>query len=329
MTRWRIGGTDLGIPYVLENGSIGYLFGDTFDAPGPVGRPGWRSPTALRSAISPGAPTGIIFDSAFKVNGNGFAPEIMFNQYRADYYNPWGTEFTVIPNDGISFPETGRQIVSYMSINRWKQGNNMDGIPGLWRTNYAGLAFTDNGNDFTRLNDLIWWNNEQNTDGLQMVTMRRDPDGYVYLFSVRAGRQHQQGMFLTRVKWDRMFWKNEYEGWGFNGRDWAWGRPSTPILVGSFGEPSIRRFDRTGIWVMCYLNLDIGAIVTRTAPLPIGPWSPERVQVTSQQESFLYGGFIHPWSQEGENNLHILVSTWKMEGGTTTAYHVSQYVGTV
>ena len=37
--RWHVAGTDLGIPYVLENGSIGYLFGDTFDTPWPEGPP--------------------------------------------------------------------------------------------------------------------------------------------------------------------------------------------------------------------------------------------------------------------------------------------------
>lgn len=45
--RWGIGGTDLGIPYLLENGSVGFLFGDTFntrwwnDPPLPND---WRSP---------------------------------------------------------------------------------------------------------------------------------------------------------------------------------------------------------------------------------------------------------------------------------------------
>lgn len=116
MKRWRVGGTDLGIPFVLENGSIGYLFGDTFDGPWP-GDPGWRSPVALRSAIHPAK--GIVFDSAYKVAGNGYAKEIMFNQHDANENHPFGKEFTVIPNDGISFPETRRQIVSFMSINKW------------------------------------------------------------------------------------------------------------------------------------------------------------------------------------------------------------------
>ena len=139
-SRWQVAGTDLGIPYVLENGSIGYLFGDTFSGPRPGG-PGWRSPVMLRSNVHPGAAGGVVFDSAAKVAGDGFAPEIMFNAYDTS----GNSEFTVIPNDGISFPETGRQLVSYMSIQQW-YGNQTP----AWRTNYAGLAYSDNGNDFIR-----------------------------------------------------------------------------------------------------------------------------------------------------------------------------------
>src|SRR2546426_8654079 len=45
--RWHVAGTDLGIPYVLENLSIGYLFGDTFNTPGANTPPlpnDWRAP---------------------------------------------------------------------------------------------------------------------------------------------------------------------------------------------------------------------------------------------------------------------------------------------
>lgn len=315
MRRWRIGGTDLGIPYVLENGSIGYLFGDTFDGPWP-GDPGWRSPVALRSAIHPAQ--GIVFDSAFKVWGDGYAPEIMYNQHDANDDHPFGQEYTVIPNDGISFPETGRQIISYMSINRW-------GGPH-WRTNYAGLAYSDNGNDFHRI-DVKFWNNEANTDPFQMWSMQRDGD-YVYIISVRSGRQHGP-MMLRRVRWDRMFYKNEYEGWGWNGQNWGWGRPCTPILTGRFGEPSLRKL-RDGTWAMAYLNLDTLSIVTRTAKRVDGIWSEEKTQVSWLQESNLYGGFIHPWSTSAPNDLHLMVSTWKRDVlGRTTAYHVSHYVGTL
>ncbi len=309
-SRWQVAGTDLGIPYLLENGSIGYLFGDTFSGPRPGG-PGWRSPVMLRSNVQPGSSTGVVFDSAARVFGDGFAPEIMDNAYDTS----GNSEFTVIPNDGIAFPETGRQVVSYMSIRQWYSGQTP-----AWRTNYAGLAFSDNGNDFIRT-PLQWPNNADNTDPFQMWTMQRDGD-YVYIYSVRAGRQPGP-MMLRRVPWERMFWPDEYEGWGWNGTDWGWGRPCTPILSGVLGEPSVRRLS-DGTWAMTYLNLSRGAIVSRFASRPDGIWSDENIQVTAFQEPNLYGGFIHPWSTRAAGDLHLMVSKW-----TDTAYHMSQWAGTL
>ncbi|HEY0636826.1 MAG TPA: DUF4185 domain-containing protein [Pseudonocardiaceae bacterium] len=323
--RWRVAGTDLGIPYVLENGSIGYLFGDTFNTPWPEGPPlpnDWRSPVMLRSAVHPGASGGVVFDSAARVWGDGRAPEIMHNGHHGPGIDGiW--EVTVIPNDGISFPETGRQLISYMSIQNW---NSAGPLGPHWRTSYAGLAFSDNGNDFVRTN-LKWWNNSGNTDPFQMWTMQRDGD-WVYVFSVRAGRQHGP-MMLRRVPWERMFDQAAYQGWGWNGSNWGWNRPCTPILTGRFGEPSVRRLS-DGTWAMSYLNAATGTIVSRYAGGPDQVWSAEKAQVTSWQEPGLYGGFIHPWSSRATNGLHLLVSRWtRNPDGTSNAYHVSQFAGTL
>lgn len=38
--RWAVAGTDLGVPYTLENGAIGFLFGDTFSVQSPDGGQG-------------------------------------------------------------------------------------------------------------------------------------------------------------------------------------------------------------------------------------------------------------------------------------------------
>lgn len=322
--RWHVAGTALGIPYLLENGSIGYLFGDTFSTPWPESpHNDWRSPVMLRSNIHPASPTGIVFDSAAKVWGNGRAPGILDHNSH-DWRGIWpNSEISCIPNDGISFPETRRQIISFQSINRWK--------PGPWRSRYATLAYSDNGNDFVRVPFLTWWNTEQNTDPFQMWTMQRDGD-WVYVFSVRSGRQRGL-MMLRRVRWDRMFFPNEYQGWGWNGTNWDWGPPwtCTPILEGVFGEPSVRKL-ADGTWAMCYLNGETLTVVSRTATGPDRLWSCEKTQVTFQQEQNLYGGFIHPWSTSGINNLHILVSKWShnpCDPTVSTAYHVSQFVGTL
>jgi Domain of unknown function (DUF4185) len=83
---------------------------------------------------------------------------------------------------------------------------------------------------------------------------------------------------------------------------------------------------------MCYLNAETGNIVSRTATGPDRVWSDEKLQVSSMQEPGLYGGFIHPWSTNGKDNLHIMVSKWTHDphnSTITTAYHVSQYVGTL
>ncbi|MFI5728709.1 DUF4185 domain-containing protein [Kribbella sp. NPDC051587] len=321
-SRWQVAGTDLGIPYVLENGSIGYLFGDTFNSPWPEQQNNdWRSPVMLRSAVHPNAAGGIVFDSAARVAGNGRAPEIMHNGHNGiGIDNLW--EVTVIPNDGISFPETGRQLVSYMSIEHWNAGPRYS----LWKSRYAGIAFTDNGNDFVRTN-LKWFNDADNADPFQMWTMQRMGD-YVYIHSVRSGRQDGP-MMLRRVRWDKLFSPEAYEGFGWNGTNWGWGRPCSPVLTGRFGEPSVRRLSN-GIWVMVYLNAATGNIVSRWAYGPDTGWSNEKIQVTYAQEPGLYGGFIHPWSGSAANELHLMVSKWTRDpANNSTAYHMSQYVGTV
>src|SRR5215218_7556023 len=74
--RWQVAGTSLGIPYLLENGSVGYLFGDTFSGPWPESAQpnNWRSPVMLRSKVHPATLGGVVFDSAARVTGDGPAP---------------------------------------------------------------------------------------------------------------------------------------------------------------------------------------------------------------------------------------------------------------
>ncbi|KAJ5082720.1 hypothetical protein N7532_011763 [Penicillium argentinense] len=72
-------------------------------------------------------------------------------------------EVSVIPNDGFGYPETKEQIVSYMSI------KSLD----PWSTNYAGLAHSNDGNTFTKL-EIKFKNKDDNSDPFQMWTMQRD-----------------------------------------------------------------------------------------------------------------------------------------------------------
>lgn len=323
--RWQVGGTDLGIPYRLENDSVGFLFGDTFntrwhdDPPLPND---WRSPVLLRSNFHPGGPDGIVFDSAAGVEGEGRTPEVMYNGHHGS--DGAGThEVTVIPNDAVAFPGPVH-VMSYFSVAEWINGN-----PSVnWRTNYAGIAISYDGNSFERT-PTVFWNNPENADPFQMWTMQHDGD-HVYVFSVRSGRQHGP-MMLRRVPADPAAMNDAaaYEGWGYNGSDWGWGRDCTSILPETrFGEPSVRRLD-DGTWVMAYLNVSTGSIVTRTANGPDQSWSDEKVQVTQLQQPAIYGGFIHPYSSSQPNDLHLLVSRWPQTGAQSHAYDVTQWVGSI
>ena len=138
-------------------------------------------------------------------------------------------------------------------------------------------------------------------------------------------------MMLQRVRWQDITNKDAYEGWGWDGSTWGWGRPCTAILNGNFGEPSVRKL-ADGTWAMSYLTN--GMIVTRTASRPDAAWSDEKIQVISLQEACLYGGFIHPWSTVGTNNLHMMVSAYQDSNGNCggngqDAYDVRHWVGTL
>lgn len=310
--KFRVAGTDLGIPYHDSNNKsrVNLIFGDSFSSPFPGGAPGqgtdWRSPVILTTP-TPKEQT-LQFDYA--VGGANWAKECFYNAHDTrGLWNP-PTEFTVIPNDAIWFPETGRQVMSWMSINKWD-------YPGGWRTGYASLAYTDNGQDWFRVPNLAWYNTENNQDPYQMWSMVRHNE-WVYIISVKSGRQNGP-MKLMRVPWDKMFDKAAYQLLG--------DVPGIP--VGSYGEPSIQKIGN--VFAMSYVNYTSywwqgATLVTRTAPTPEGPWSAEKQQLSIGQEPNLYGGFIDPRSTGGDNGATFYVSRWS--GNPTTHYHVSQYRGT-
>ncbi|KAH8427332.1 uncharacterized protein LDX57_005046 [Aspergillus melleus] len=331
--RWGVTATDLGIPYVQDDGEIGFLFGDTLSSKRVEDAKDWRCPVMLRSRIHPGEEDGLEFQGAAGVDADadGLAQQITHNGNRGDDGTNSGIwEYSVLPNDGISFPETGEHFISYMSVMNWT---------APWTPNYSGLAVSTDGNTFERLDNSKWWNNEDNTDPFQMWTMQRD-DQWVYIFSTRSPVQFGP-MLLQRVRWDLIKDKDEYECWGLDGNGWDWGDHCSPILEGTFGEPSVRKLE-DGTWAMVYLNAPSTNpwIVSRTAKRPTGPWSEEKVQVEQVGDgSLLYGGFIHPWSTTQPNGLYLMVSNWTSTApppqgnGAVATYEgiasVNQYIGTL
>lgn len=335
---YGVNGTDLGIPYLVNKNTqeVNFLFGDTFSSPapgGPLEPPGsgadWRSPVGLKTTSAADS-SFKLFNKALGTNPN-WANEMFYNAHNTS--EQWRDEFSVIPNDGIYLPETGRHIVSFMSINRWNGNGSTN--PADWRTGYSSLAYSDDEVNWTRVPFLAWENAENNLDPYQMVSMQRDGD-YVYFISVRAGRQNSP-MMLRRCHYMHLFEKNWYEGWGWNGSNWGWGRPCTSIFPEKrYGEPSLRKLGNK--WVMSYVDYSrrilFGtvwqpAVVTRTADAIDGVWSAEKVQVTMAQVPNLYGGFIDPRVGTNANDITLYVSRWsKNAAGATTHYHVEQWQGT-
>lgn len=312
--KFTVCGTDLMVPFLLPNGSVGYMTGDTFATKGPYEQdlpPGgdkWRSPVMLRSAEMPALGDPITFDSAAGLAGNGIAPEFIYNSHRRN-----GSEITVFPNDAVSLPD-GSIVVSYQSV-----GGEITPDNANWSTNYSGLAISTDGNHFERLlsgphghaglGDPVWMNNERGTDESQMWSMQLDGE-YVYIISVRAGRTSGP-MIALRVPWRQIRDKGAYECWNGNG----WGGECKPILPDSkYGEPSLRKLDdgtREGLWVMSYVDYTYTQLMTRTAKSPTGPWSEPKMQMDWHELNALYGGFIHPYSTP--DHLILMVSTWQRE----------------
>lgn len=300
--QWSVCGTDLGIPYKTIDGSVGYIFGDTFSTRNPEDAPGnngWRSPVILRAGANAPASQNM-FTSAAGVAGNSFAPGVLSSK-------PAG-EFTAIPNDGISIPELGIEVLSYQSIRSWNQVGDES-----WQTNFSGLAVsTDGGNHFER-NGPVWTNDANNNNAYQMTSMQRD-GVYVYMISVPAGRQNGS-MMLQRVPATQILNKSAYQCWSGST---TWGGTCKALLKGRFGEPSLRKL-ADGTWVMAYLDISRGAIVTRTAKSPQGTWSSAKSRLTGSQLQNLYGGFIDPYSTK--SNLRMSVSTWQRNAaGQTIRY---------
>lgn len=315
---YEICGTDLGQPFLMPDGSIGYLFGDTFKVPGPFlknveGGDNYRAQAMLVSRDLPKDAVPINFSGAGGLETNGKAGDLL---------DGWH----MLVNDGVSLPN-GDIIISYQHTFDVENGDHS------WYTDYSSLAIShDNGQTFEKL-DIRWGNDPlgANDDPYQMWSMQLDGD-YVDIVSVRSGRRTGD-MMLFRVPWDKMVDKSAYEYW--DGEKWGEQSAAKPIDRGHFGEPSLRKIS-DGTWVLEYADYwGYPKLVTRTlkdnSSGPAGEWNKPKVQVTSKDLPNPYGGGVHPYSTK--DNLIMMVSTWQTSGTSKAIserqlkrYDVSHYI---
>ncbi|GAB2649806.1 DUF4185 domain-containing protein [Nocardia goodfellowii] len=290
--RWQVDGTDLGLMWETEPGKVAVVFGDTFGAgwvTGGAGGPDWRS-NVLGFSTDRHLEDGLTIDS-FVQDSRCHAAEFLASRKIKNW------ETTVIPTSGFALG--ARQYLSYMSVNRWSR------IPGLWSTNYGGIAYSDDGGSTWVKDEHAKWDNMFGRGRFQVAAMVPQGD-YVYMFGTPNGRI---GMIaLARVPKAEVLNKSAYQYWVDGNWAPAAENGADPIVLGLASEISVRYDAAAEQWQMVYLDPGKGAIVVRNAAAPQGIWTEAATLVTTADYPKSYGGFIHPWSTS--EDLYFTMSAW-------------------
>jgi hypothetical protein len=319
-----IGGTDLGI--VRRTGETPgnpagfnlFVFGDTFEQ-FTVGGPGWRSPVALRSPSHNVAAlnAGINLDSAV---GGGYAQQLLPYTHNVGFS-------TVLPTD--LWMVGSRLFMHVMVI----------GFGGLSDVLWTEIQYSDDfGNTWTHGGNGGRREGGEFDAMFQMLTVERGPDGWYYAISAR-GLARNSGAYLWRFREGDSLNRAAWEGWGWNGSNWGWGRyPSNIMPAGvTVGELNLRYVQNN--WVFTYFETNTGRIVSLVLSAPnanIGA-AVKKVIITNGDinlENFLpgsylrqpYGGYLVPGSTLAEP--HYVISQWNtLEGQNNWPYRSIQYKG--
>ncbi|WP_072691560.1 DUF4185 domain-containing protein [Rhodococcus marinonascens] len=289
--RWQVDGTDLGIMWESKPGEVAIAFGDTFgkdwNPPGANGQD-WRS-NILGHSTDTDLSDGMTIDSMVQ-DSRCHAAEIIDARHIDNF------ETTTIPTSGFAIGD--RQYLSYMSVKRWSI------IPGMWYTNYGGMAYSDDdGQTWTKDQHAKW----ENIFGARFQVSAMIPQGdYVYMFGTPNGRIGTIG--LARVPVDQVLNTTSYQYWS----DGTWTPVEDnlvpPIVEGISSEVSVRYDATTQMWQMTYLDPIGGSIILRQSASPQGVWSDAAELVNTADYPKAYGGFMHPWSTD--KDLYFTISEW-------------------
>ncbi|NUS45545.1 MAG: DUF4185 domain-containing protein [Mycobacteriaceae bacterium] len=304
--RWQVLGTDLGLMWESKPGQVAVMFGDTFGGGWQPGRPppktaDWRS-NVLAFSSDRKLDDGMSFDGMV-LDRPCHAAELLGSAKLRNW------ETTTIPTSGFALGN--RQYVSYMSIRRWSY------VPGMWYTNYGGIAYSDDGGQTWVKSDHARWGDLFGFGQFQVSTMVPHKDGYVYMFGTPNGRIGKIG--LARVPKSQVLNKSAYQYW----RDGQWiptaqvhllpwspaGQlAASPILDSVSGELSVRYDNASDMWQLVHLDPLRGAVTLRNSKSPQGNWSEGATLVDTARYPKSYGGFIHPWSTA--KDLYFTISEW-------------------
>ncbi|MFF9868992.1 DUF4185 domain-containing protein [Streptomyces sp. NPDC013953] len=290
--RFAVHATDLGVMWHDSLGRVAVAFGDTFGegwegtGAGPA-TADWRFNTLAHSTDT-GLRDGMRIDSMV-TDRPGHAAQVLPGDASA-------REVTVIPTAGIS--AGGRDFLFYMSVREW-------GPPGHWVTNYAGMAFSDDGGRSWTKPSTARRAAQGGGSNFQMGALVRR-EGYVHLFGTPSGRFGDA--HLARVAPERLLEPAAYGYWTASG--WRTGAQddAVPVMPGPVGELSVQYNTHLHKWLALHLDETRAAIVARTATHPAGPWSAGQVVVDGAEHPGLYGAFLHPATTGVE--VHFTMSRW-------------------
>lgn len=291
---FQVGGTDLGIMWDTGGGEVACLFGDTWNPRNPEGGAGgedWRHNVLGFTSTWP-LDEGLRFDR-FVTDREGHACQIIPD----NTFHGFPEEVTTIPTGGCAVD--GRQYVTYMSVRKW-------GDPGVWWTNYAGFASSDDGGQTWVKHEQAWWPNTARYDQKFQVCALVPWNGHLYIYGTPNGRRGN--VYLARVPKDRVLDLSAHEQW----LGWGWGQDpahAVPIVPGEVSEVSVAWHPPSRSWLMLHLIDRERRIVVRAAPDPLGPWSTPTTVTAEGQFVTLYGGFWHPWSMS-EANPCAVITQW-------------------
>lgn len=277
--RWNVHGTDLG-HMISHKGALYMVFGDTY---GPDGG-AWRSSTMARIADPQGG-----FDFDQMITGpDGTAMELIRSAKIP------GIEWTVIPTNGISLGE--RMVLHYMGVRMWTSD-------GRWIVSRSGLAYSDDdGQSWHRSPTAVW----PNGSGFEQVAFV-DQGDLIYTFGIPGGRFGP--VSLRRVACDDLFDPAAYRYW--DGRRWvADHHAAASVVPAPAGELSVAWSAPHGRWLMMYLDETKAAIVLRTAPDLVGPWSAAQTVARAVDYPGLYAPYIVP-GDPLDTEVRFTMSRWK------------------
>ncbi|MDF2539977.1 MAG: carbohydrate-binding protein [Herbinix sp.] len=292
-TNYKIGGTDLGISFNLEDKTY-IAFGDTFAEE--CFTNGWRS-NVLAVTTDRDYTDGITFDSMISKPGLKSAKELIKSK-KID-----NVEMTTIPTGGIAIGKT--LYMSYMSVRHW-------GAPGEWDCNYGSVAKSvDNGENWEPIETLRWPGDSSFCQMAPVVI-----EDYVYILGITGGRQGAAKMMRVPIDEYENFEAYEYlvgideEGEPLYKTGEAAMYETYSVLPKAVGELSVLYSDYLQEWLVTYIS-GTGNIVMRSAKNIYGPYSKPVTLAAQKDFPSLYGAFMNP--------------EWVSEDGTKIAFMMSIY----